>query len=143
MDKLDTFHVRVITPAGTALETEAVFIKFHSQSGEIGVLANHSPTLAKITVGELVLTSQSNHKEFYLITSGLAEIQRDKVTLLVPFIEKGTHLDLSRAKSAETRALDRLENPTANTDTSRAKQALTRARARLHLHDLIEKALQN
>ena len=138
----DQFKLRVITPAGTALETDSTFVKFHAQGGEIGVIQDHAPTLAKIKPGELIV-QKDEQKDLYFITDGIAEIKQDQVTLLVPFLEKGSELDLDRVKDAEKRAVARIEKPTSDTDTSRAKDALTRARARLYLHELLEKVGKN
>lgn len=138
--EVNTFQVSVITPKGTAYEGNANFLKVHAEGGELGVIKDHSPTLAKLVPGEVIIRPNDETTEYFFIIKGYAEILRDKVTILTPFFESSKDLDIERAKSAEKRAQERLDSTKSGIDIARAKNALLRAKSRLYLHAMIEKA---
>lgn len=138
MEEKTQFQLRVVTPEGSVLDERATFVKFNATGGEIGILPNHSPLLAKIQPGELEVRS-GERTTHYLITSGIAEVMQDEVTILTPYLEHGTDIDLDRAKSAEKRAMKRLNTRPSDTDISRATDALARAKSRIYLYELLEK----
>lgn len=140
MAKIDnSFQVSVITPKGTAYEGRANFIKVNAQGGELGIIKDHSPTLAKLIPGEVIIRPNDETTEYFFITKGYAEILRDKVTILTPFLEDSKTIDSERAKLAEKRAQERLESTKSGIDIARAKDALYRAQARLYLLEMIDK----
>lgn len=138
---MDKTHVTVsvVTPDGVALESDTAFTKFMTTGGEMGVMPDHSPALASISPGELVLKNDAGEETKYFIATGTAEVTPDKVTILTPYLEDATKIDAARAKSAKERAEGRLNKRTDEIDLDRAQRALKRAETRLYIVELLLK----
>jgi F-type H+-transporting ATPase subunit epsilon len=72
-----------------------------------------------------------------VVTSGFAEVSKDKVSVLVDAAEKSADIDVGRARQAMERAKERLAKERAKEDVDflRAENALKRAIARLKVVD--------
>lgn len=127
----DVFALTVVTPEGKALVANPRFIKLPTATGEIGVLANHSPILVALVSGECVVDDGSLSS--YFIPGGLAEITPDSVTITTNYIEHRQATDERRANEALERANARLENTNGTINVARAENAKKRALARLEI----------
>lgn len=129
----NAFPVKVVTPDGTALEVDGVeFLKLPSVSGEVGVLPSHSPSLVKLSPGEVQCRVREEENS-YFISEGLAHLLPDQVLVLAPFIDSASSIDVDRAKAAKKRAEDLLSSKDSSVDRDRARMALLRAEARLRI----------
>ena len=129
----NAFPVKVVTPDGTALEVEGVeFLKLPSVTGEVGVLPSHSPSLVKLSPGE-VQCRVNEEDNSYFVAEGLAHLLPDKVLVLAPFIDSASSIDVDRAKAAKKRAEDLLSSKDDSVERDRARLALIRAEARLRI----------
>lgn len=129
----NAFPVKVVTPDGTALEVENVeFLKLPGASGEVGVLPSHSPSLIKLSPGE-VQCRVNEEDNSYFLAEGLAHLLPDQVLVLAPFIDSAASIDVERAKAAKKRAEDLLSSKDETVDRERARLALIRAEARLKI----------
>jgi F-type H+-transporting ATPase subunit epsilon len=78
---MSTFHVAVITPEGTAYESEAQGVVAPGVAGSFGVLANHAPMIAALRKG--VLRVQCPEREDFLaVGEGLLEVSGQGVLVL-------------------------------------------------------------
>jgi len=134
MNEITKFDIQIISPEKVALEQSGIdFLKVPGTSGEVGILANHTPALISLEAGEILI--KSNKKEtWYFIPKGQIEILPDKCLILTPYLEPAPDIDLTRAESSMERAIKRLENPSESIDLTRAKTALKRAQERVKLH---------
>jgi F-type H+-transporting ATPase subunit epsilon len=82
--------------------------------------------------GELRYTADSE-KEALAVTTGFAEVFKNKVSILVDAAERAGEIDVERARKAMERAKERLSHDRSEKDIdfSRAEAALRRAMARL------------
>ena len=138
MDK-NSFSLTVVTPNGVALESDVVFTKFMTSGGEMGIMPDHSPALASLVPGKLLLRNAAGEEQKFFLSTGTAEVLTDKVTILTPFLEDATKIDAMRAKEAKERAEERLSKRTDEIDLERAYKALQRAESRLYLVELLLK----
>ena len=107
------------------------YLRAPGLDGLFGVMLGHVPAIIALDTGEITIEQNGSRK--YLATSGgYAEIHRDDVTLIVETAERAGEIDVERAKAAEKRASERLEDGE-EVDTSRAKDALARARNRIRV----------
>ena len=75
------FHVDVVTPEAVIWSGEATMVTARTMDGDIGILADHEPTMAALATGAVVIhhadgiTSAGVH-------GGFLQIFRNEVTLL-------------------------------------------------------------
>jgi F-type H+-transporting ATPase subunit epsilon len=129
---MNKLHLEVVTPARVVLEKDVDMIVAPGSEGEFGVLPGHVSFLTGIVPGELRYTADSE-KEALAVTTGFAEVFKNKVSILVDAAERAGEIDVERARKAMERATERLSHDRSakDIDFSRAETALRRAMARL------------
>jgi F-type H+-transporting ATPase subunit epsilon len=97
----------------------------------LGILSGHAPMLTALDTGVMRVRPAKEWVSIALM-GGFAEIQENKVTILVNGAEKGETIDKEAARTAYTEAEARLQKATSGTlqEQIQAKQAIKRARAR-------------
>jgi len=126
-----TFTLRVVSPEGNVLKEEAEFVVLPGETGEIGILPNHTPLITAMAIG--VIRYTVNGTIHRISTSGgFVEVADNKVTILADTAEPGEVIDLQRAIAAKERAEKRLNQRTQDIDIKRAELALHRALARIN-----------
>jgi F-type H+-transporting ATPase subunit epsilon len=129
---MNKLHLEVVTPARVVLEKDVDIVVAPGSEGEFGVLPGHVSFLTGIVPGELRYTAESE-KEALAVTTGFAEVFKNKVSILVDAAERAGEIDVERARKAMERAKERLAHDRSEKDIdfSRAEAALRRAMARL------------
>jgi len=127
---LKTLTVSVVTPDGPVLEDQFSMISCKAESGELGILPNHIPLVAPLSISAVRL-KRENDVEKLAITGGFLEVRPDKVTILAQSAEKPEDIDVQRAREAKERAENRLQAKQDHIDFHRAELALKRAMNRL------------
>jgi len=129
---MDKLHLEVVTPARVVLEKDVDSVVAPGSEGEFGVLPGHVSFLSGIVPGELRYTAGSE-KEALSVTTGFAEVFKNKVSILVDAAERVPEIDVERARKAIERAKERLSRDRSDKeiDFARAEAALRRAVARL------------
>jgi F-type H+-transporting ATPase subunit epsilon len=129
---MNKLHLEVVTPARVVLEKDVDMVVAPGSEGEFGVLPGHVSFLTGIVPGELRYTAESE-KEALAVTTGFAEVFKNKVSILVDAAERAGEIDVERARKAMERAKERLSHDRSEKDIdfSRAEAALRRAMARL------------
>ncbi len=128
-----TFKLEIVTPERIVLEQDAVSVVVPGSEGSLGILANHAPMMAELTVGEVQIRD-ANGLETRLATSGgFMEVASNIVRILADTAEKPEEIDVHRAEEAATRARERLSAHDRGIDILRAEVALKRAINRLRV----------
>ena len=130
---MKTFLLEIYTPYGKYLDAFVEEIVVPTEEYVLGILANHSPLVAKVRTGKLEIKKDGD-KAIYAITEGLINVKKDGVTILVNTIERKDEIDIDRAKEAKRRAEERLKEPL-NIDVERAQKALIRANNRIEIYE--------
>ncbi len=102
------FHIA--TPSAQLYAADADMVVIPSADGDMGVMAGHSPIIALLRPGTIVV-KDSNMEQRIFIAGGFMEVNSEKATVLA---EQGilvSEIDIDRA---------RLELQNANTDTTKA-----------------------
>ena len=77
----NTFHVDIVTPEAIVWSGEAEMVTARTTEGDIGILANHEPTMAALATGAVQV-----HHDGGITSAGLhggfLQIYRNTVTLL-------------------------------------------------------------
>ena len=125
-------HLEVVTTENVVISQEVDTVVAPGAEGEFGVLPGHVLFLSSIVPGELRYTSRSE-TVYLAVTTGFAEVSKDRVSILVGAAEKSAEIDIERAQLAIERAKNRLakERGSEDIDFIRAETALKRAIARI------------
>ena len=126
-----TFHLSVVTPEREVLSLEAKFVAFPAYDGEMGILAQRAPLLAKLGAGLLRVDEAAGGKHRLFIAGGFAQMVDDKLTLLTEEVLEPEKVTAELARTALA-AAGKLPNCT-DAENQRRAQATARARAMAHL----------
>lgn len=92
-----TLQVSVVTPEGSVLDTEARSVVFPAHDGEMGILPNRAPLLAKLGIGLLKVDTGSEKLRYY-VEGGFAQVVDNKLAILTEDAQPITEVDPSRAE---------------------------------------------
>ena len=127
------FEVEIVTPEGVALSQDAVSIVAPAVEGSLGVLADHAPLMAELTVGEIWIRDAEGEVTRLATSGGFMEVRKNTVRILADTAERAEEIDIARAEEAKRRAEERLRSRTTGIDHTRAEAALERALVRLRV----------
>jgi F-type H+-transporting ATPase subunit epsilon len=125
------FHLSVVTPEREVLSLEAKFVAFPAYDGEMGILTQRAPLLAKLGAGLLRVDEAAGGKRRLFIAGGFAQMVDDKLTLLTEEALEPEKVTAELAKSALA-AAGKLPNRS-EAEHQRRDQATARARAMAQL----------
>ncbi len=128
--------LKLTTPKGTILETQADEVYFPTVLGPVGVLPGYTRACFALAEAGILHYVYQGTTHYYTVFSGAVTVKNDLCLLCSPLIEDATIIDLARAKEAELRAKSRLEKEKEEVDIKRAKGALLRAITRIEARTL-------
>ncbi len=123
----------LVTPVRQVVEETVTQVTLPAVEGEMQALPEHTPYVAKLTIGVLTYSTGSGVPHELAVTGGFAEVLPDRVTVMVRAAELPHEIDPERAREARLRAEKRLLHPESDTDIDRASAALARALTRLRV----------
>jgi F-type H+-transporting ATPase subunit epsilon len=126
--------LEIVTPERLLVREQVDEVEIPGAEGYFGVLPGHTPLLATLQVGELWYR-KGQEKTYLVIAFGFAEVLPDRVTILAQVAEKPEEVDVVRARSALTRAEERLSRPQVEVDFERARIALMKSLIRLQVSE--------
>jgi F-type H+-transporting ATPase subunit epsilon len=129
-----TLTLRVITPERIVIDREVDAVRLTALDGQLGVLPRHAPMVAALDLGLLRYRSGS-HQGVLFCAGGFAEVHGDTLRVVTQAGELASDIDEERAREAERRARERLDQRQVPggepIDMLRAETALQRALLRL------------
>ena len=84
------FKLEVVSPESIAWSGEAEMLITRTTEGEIGVLADHEPTMAALATGSTVIHPVDGETVTVALHGGFLQIFRNEVTLLTDRAEVAT-----------------------------------------------------
>lgn len=131
-ETLSTTKIRcvVVTPETTVLDETADFVAIPGYDGELGVMANRAPLVARLAPGELRLTTRGVSKRLF-VDGGFAQVRDNVVTILTSRARPAETLQPAELQ-AELRAIA-AEVPTSEPAIEDRLRRLQRARAQLSI----------
>jgi F-type H+-transporting ATPase subunit epsilon len=100
-------NVRVLTPEGEVFEGEVELLSTRTADGEIGILANHVPVLARLRPTQLRLHMPGGEEKRWAQAEGWLQVFANRATVLVGEAIPPGNLDQgelrSRIEDAEAR----------------------------------------
>ncbi|NPC94442.1 F0F1 ATP synthase subunit epsilon [Bacillus sp. WMMC1349] len=129
---MKTIKVNIVTPDGPVYEDDIEMVSVRAESGELGILPGHIPTVAPLKIAAVRL-KKDGETELVAVSGGIVEVRPDHVTILAQTAETSEEIDKRRALEAKHRAEERLKKHTPDVDIMRAELALRRAINRLEI----------
>lgn len=106
-----TLHVDVVSAEEQIFSGEAKFVALPGESGELGILPQHTPLITRIKPGAVRIERADNgEEEFVFVAGGILEVQPDRVTVLADTAIRGKDLDEAKALEAKKLAEEALRN---------------------------------
>ncbi|QXG61537.1 F0F1 ATP synthase subunit epsilon [Bacillus spizizenii] len=127
---MKTVKVNIVTPDGPVYDADIEMVSVRAESGDLGILPGHIPTVAPLKIGAVRL-KKDGQTELVAVSGGFVEVRPDQVTILAQAAETAGGIDKERAAAARQRAQERLNSQSDDTDIRRAELALQRALNRL------------
>ena len=127
-------HLKIITHEQIVYENDVDAIYSSGTKGEFGVLYNHIPFMTTLKIGVTkVIVGDKN--EYISTLGGIFQVKDNSALILADEAERGSDIDIPRAKLAKERAEARLGNAKDKKERARAERAIARAMARLKAAD--------
>src|SRR3989339_599968 len=105
--------LKIVTPEKILLQEEVAQISVSTALGQITILPNHLPLVAKLVSGEIIVkkiadpehSRGNNHEEDLMaVSGGFIEVLPDQVVILADTAERAQEIDEARAEEAIKRA---------------------------------------
>lgn len=122
-----TLQAEVLTPEGEVFKGELVQVSTRTMVGEVGILAEHIPMVARLVPAELRLHKSDTEVETYAQGEGWLEVFANRVRVLIAEAVPPEDLDVADLKSRLEDAQQRLDEAE---DKSAAAEQAERERAR-------------
>lgn len=119
-------HARVLTPEGEVFEGEVEQLSTRTAAGEIGILADHAPLMARLRPAELRLHISDSETKRYAQAEGWLEVVGNRALVLVGEVIEPDKLDQAalkeRVADAEARMADAEDGSAAYETAEQEKQ---------------------
>lgn len=126
-----TMRLELVTPERLLVSEEVDEVIAPGHEGEFGVLPEHTPFMAILSIGVLRYRKGSEVRKVAL-GGGFAEVTPDRVVVLADVAEKAEEIDIDRARQAHARAEAALRELSMDDETyAKANGALRRALVRM------------
>ncbi|PGH22658.1 ATP synthase F1 subunit epsilon [Fusobacterium polymorphum] len=80
---MPSFYVSVVTQVKKILEQEAGYLRLRTSEGDIGILPNHAPFVAELSMGKMEIESPNKDKrDIYFLSGGFLEISDNQATII-------------------------------------------------------------
>ncbi|MCB2222575.1 MAG: F0F1 ATP synthase subunit epsilon [Actinobacteria bacterium] len=76
------FSLTVVSPESIVWSGSAELLVTRTTEGEIGILADHEPTMAALATGSTVITAEGGEQVSLAIHGGFLQVLHNEVTLL-------------------------------------------------------------
>jgi F-type H+-transporting ATPase subunit epsilon len=130
-----TFPFEILTLQKLFLREEIRFVIAPGQEGVFEILAHHAPFVFALKPGALRIRLPDGQEQYVAVGTGFLVVQKERTTVLTRSAERPEEIDVERARRAQERAEQRLQQAGPDIDLTRAKASLQRALARLKVAD--------
>ena len=92
---MPSFDVSVVTQVKKILEQEAGYLRLRTSEGDIGILPNHAPLVAELSMGKMEIESPNkNRRDIYFLSGGFLEISDNQATVIADEILPIEEIDI-------------------------------------------------
>ena len=125
------FHLSVVAPDRSVVETTATSVIAPGSEGYFGVLAGHSPLIAALKAGMVEYADASGNRHFVYVGGGFAEVRGDRVTVLADEAAPANEIDISEAEHRLEEARKALRGEDSSVTQENAVAEIDRAMSRI------------
>ena len=125
-------QVCIMTPDRVFWDEQAEEIILPTNTGQMGVLANHAPLMTALDIGVMLIRTKSEWSSVALM-GGFALVKQNKVTVLVNEAESAESVDAAQAEKIYVDAQAKWSQASGQKEKVEANFALKRARTRYQL----------
>ncbi|MCX5661239.1 MAG: F0F1 ATP synthase subunit epsilon [Planctomycetota bacterium] len=127
----ETFRCTIVTPERQVFDEPVVYASIPAWDGQIGLMAQRAPLLAKLGDGILRLDFPQGGSRLFFVGGGFAQMKGDKLTVLTPeavpaeeVVQKNAQAQLQEAQAIV---------PSTEKEALRQQRGIQRAQALLEL----------
>ena len=92
---MPSFSVSVVTQVKKILEQEAGYLRLRTSEGDIGILPNHAPFVAELSMGKMEIESPNkDRRNIYFLSGGFLEISDNQATVIADEIFPIEEIDI-------------------------------------------------
>ena len=92
---MPSFNVSVVTQIKKILEQEAGYLRLRTSEGDIGILPNHAPFVAELSMGKMEIESPNkDRRDIYFLSGGFLEISNNQATVIADEILPIEEIDI-------------------------------------------------
>ena len=116
-----SFKVSVVTQIKKVLEQEAGYLRLRTSEGDIGILPNHAPLVAELSMGKMEIESPNkDRRDIYFLSGGFLEISDNQATVIADEIFPIEEIDIE----SEQTLVDNLKKELEKLETDEEKKKL-------------------
>lgn len=136
-----TIHVDIVSAEEEIFSGPAEMVIAPLITGEVGILPRHTPLMAPLKAGE-VLVRKGKHEHVFYVSGGILEVQPHVITVLSDTAIRAKDLDEANALAAKQRAEEAMKDKKSDMDYTRAQIQLMEAAAQLRAIENLRKRSQ-
>ena len=92
---MSSVNVSVVTQVKKILEQEAGYLRLRTSEGDIGILPNHAPLVAELSMGKMEIESPNkDRRDIYFLSGGFLEISDNQATVIADEIFPIEEIDI-------------------------------------------------
>ncbi len=124
-----SLQVSIMTPDRIFWNDQAEEIILPTNTGQMGVLANHAPLITALDIGVMLIRTKKDWISLALM-GGFALVKQNQITVLVNEAESGETIQADQAENAFNEAKSQLDQTEGQKQKVEANFVFKRARAR-------------
>jgi F-type H+-transporting ATPase subunit epsilon len=132
--------LQLVTPVGIKRDEEVYEVTLPTSTGEIGVLPGHEPLVTLLDIGIMSVrenkTDSDDQKEYFAVSSGIAEIDGERVLILADEADEPSDITEAEVKAALERAQKLRASADNQVDITEADKLLKRHATQLKVAEL-------
>ena len=122
---MPSFNVSVVTQVKKILEQEAGYLRLRTSEGDIGILPNHAPFVAELSMGKMEIESPNkDRRDIYFLSGGFLEISDNQATVIADEILPIEEIDIESEQTLVENLKKELEKLETNEEKKRLQKKL-------------------
>jgi F-type H+-transporting ATPase subunit epsilon len=126
-----TLHVNIVSAEQSIFSGDAEMVVVPGESGELGILPQHTPLLTRIRPGTVKVTLASGTEELVFVSGGILEVQPKALTILANTSIRAKDLDEAKVVQAKQAAEEALANRQSGQERAVVQAELSQLAAQL------------
>ena len=126
-------HLRIFTPMEKKVDMQVDMVVMRCITGDMGIMPEHEACSAILDLGVLRIINQGESERHMALLGGVAQVDRNELTILANNAEWPEELDQARALAARDEFQRRMENSADDTEVASNAVQMRRALVRIEV----------